>query len=516
MNYFKKVPEEILIIIFSYLDKDSKMMTTQVCKHWMIIMHVLSWKSISRLAEGDSNLKKDFSKYGWVEDEHDLGQQCRCIDLHLGYYPYKNASWSLSRFDFCTSFGFDEEASVYSHSQSKLIIARTFKTDFEHELYRLRSKERVSTLTFFEIDLEKKIPSCRKVQEIRYSDDEDELHHDKQKIDMKCCEKTLVLLETFSGRMDEDLVRITLWNIENWSYVCTLPLQETINEIFGVTDDLEDDAPNFDFKLELEFQLSSDILVVWVFFDIEDGGGFKFDCCSMILFWSIDASNPEEPSFLTYIRDDVEDVDLFRYNNFEHMYLNAKYFCKEDGNELVVFALDDIEDDVTSNSWIVPAYESCYDNFSWLEDGHSDRFAVIDEYFRGERNGLKLFNIESGECLFYLNLNTLPNLLSDNKWQYCVRNQIPKIMFHLGNLVLMQPLNRFRTGDSSEFCKNRYQFFIVDEMKKNQVVIGAALDFDVYEPEEIHYGLHPKYCTFNRGSILTERKYENYLWKVEN
>ena len=53
-------------------------------------------------------------------------------------------------------------------------------------------------------------------------------------------------------------------------------------------------------------------------------------------------------------------------------------------------------------------------------------------------------------------------------------------------------------------------------MKKNQVVIGAALDFDVYEPEEIHYGLLPKYCTFNQGSILAERKYYNYLWNVEN
>jgi len=505
MNYFKKVPEEILIIIFSYLDKDSKMITTQVCKHWMIIMHVLSWKSISRLAEGDSNLKKDFSKYGWVEDEHDLGQQCRCIDLHLGYYPYKNAPWSLSRFDFCTSFGFDEEASVYSHSQSKLIIARTFKTDFEHELYRLRSKERVSTLTFFEIDLEKKIPSCRKVQEIRYSDDEDELHHDKQKIDMKCCEKTLVLLETFSGRMDEDLVRITLWNIENWSYVCTLPLQETINEIFGVTDDLEDDAPNFDFKLELEFQLSSDILVVWVFFDIEDGCGFKFDCSSMILFWSIDASNPEEPSFLTYIRDFVEDVDLFRYNDFEHMYLNAKYFCKEDGKKLVVFALDDIKNKITSKSWIVPAYGSYYNNYSWLEDGHSDRFAVIDTY--DSIGGLKLFNIESGECLFFLNLNTLPNLSTENGLSCFHSIELPKVMFHLGNLILIEPLQK--TDDPRKF---RYQFFIVDEMKKNQVVIGAALDYDVLDPQE----LEPFSYSFYHGSILNPRKYENYLWKVEN
>ena len=55
----------------------------------------------------------------------------------------------------------------------------------------------------------------------------------------------------------------------------------------------------------------------------------------------------------------------------------------------MVFALDDIGDDVTSKSWIVPAYESCYDSFSWLEDGHSDRFAVFEEYF------LKLFNIIS-------------------------------------------------------------------------------------------------------------------------
>jgi len=493
MNYFKKVPEEILLIIFLYLDKDSKMTATQVCKHWMIIMHVLSWKSISRLVEGDRNLKKDFSKYGWVEEDHDLGQQCRCIDLHLGYYPYKNASWPMSHFDHCISFGVDEEASVYSHSQSKLIIARTFKSDFEHEDYH--SKERVSTLTFFEIDLEKKIPSCRKVQEIRYSDDEDELYHDKEKIDMKCFEKTMVLLETFSGRMDEDLVRITLWNIETWSYVCTVPLQETINEIFGVSDE------DIDFNLELEYQLSSDIFVVWVFFHIDSDLGR----CSMILWWSIDASNPVEPSFLTYIMDHIGDVDIFRYNDFEHMYLNAKYFCKEDGKKLVVFALDDIKNKITSKSWIVPAYGSYYNNYSWLEDGHSDRFAVIDTY--DSIGGLKLFNIESGECLFFLNLNTLPNLSTENGLSCFHSIELPKVMFHLGNLILIEPLQK--TDDPRKF---RYQFFIVDEMKKNQVVIGAALDYDVLDPQE----LEPFSYSFYHGSILNPRKYENYLWKVEN
>ena len=53
-------------------------------------------------------------------------------------------------------------------------------------------------------------------------------------------------------------------------------------------------------------------------------------------------------------------------------------------------------------------------------------------------------------------------------------------MFHLGNLILIEPLQK--TDDPRKF---RYQFFIVDEMKKNQVVIGAALDYDVLDPQEL-------------------------------
>ena len=95
MNYFTILPEELLFILFSYLDKKSKLVATEVCRDWKLKIHDMSWKSILRLAGNDNAIKKDFSMFGWMEDEHEFGE-CKCIQLHLDHYPFKNTLWALA------------------------------------------------------------------------------------------------------------------------------------------------------------------------------------------------------------------------------------------------------------------------------------------------------------------------------------------------------------------------------------------------------------------------------------
>ena len=94
MNYFKKVPEELLEVIFTYFDKETKLVASKVSKEWRNLIHYKSWKSISRLVEGNNTMKKEFSTFGWIEKvEHEFAE-CRCIQLHLGHHPLANASLS--------------------------------------------------------------------------------------------------------------------------------------------------------------------------------------------------------------------------------------------------------------------------------------------------------------------------------------------------------------------------------------------------------------------------------------
>ena len=63
MNLFKNLPDEILVTLFCYLDKESKQIAAEVCRHWRILIHDMSWKHITRLVEGDITMTADFSNF---------------------------------------------------------------------------------------------------------------------------------------------------------------------------------------------------------------------------------------------------------------------------------------------------------------------------------------------------------------------------------------------------------------------------------------------------------------------
>jgi len=492
MNYFKKVPEELLEFLFTYFDKETKLVASKVSEEWRNLIHYRSWKSISRLVEGSNTMKKEFSTFGWIEKvEHEI-LECRCIELHLGHHPLANATLSQTNQNtiFYDNFKKQYNKRAVVFGQSKLIGVKT------------RREEDI--VTFYEIDFEDTSPSWRKVQQKQkwveveednydegedddvqddddYVEEDDEVEEDggeeddvkddyeeeeydfeegdEESTSLSCCDKTLVLMEKFYWTSAK--VHITLWNTETWAFVCELPLEKTSIEILKQKYEVSEKTIEFsDFH---SIELSSDIIVVNVYVDGID------DVKSMALFWKLDTSNPAAPTFLTYILEEKDAVCYLR--------LNEKYFCKKKLYVLQVYALDDIKNHLTNKSWEFPAYASesgfPVGSNSKLEGGKSSRFVIINA------NLLKIIDIGNGECIIFsleFKSEVLRNLPLD-----------PIFKFHLGKLLLIVPLKRLPTS------KYRYQIIIIDEKAKNQVMLGATFEVDstfffLWEEDSIYIG----------------------------
>jgi len=476
MNYFKKLPEELLLVLFTYLDKGTKLAVSKVCEDWRNLIHHMSWKSIARLVEGDNNMKKDFSTFGWIEkDEHEF-EECRCIELHLGDHPFQNASLTKTHYD--KTFYDCYEAVVFE--QSKFIGVETRKEE--------------GIVTFHEIDFEDTSPSWRKVQQKDLED------YEKVGTSLSWYDKTLVLLEKekFIGFSRKS--HITLWNTETWAFVCELPLEETSLEILKQKYEVsEEENIIVDF---LSIDVSSDFIVTKSVHVIGDDEHEK----SLVSFWKHDALNPTDPpTFHTYILEEEWII-------FQH--LNAKYFCKRNSRVLKVFALDDIKNNNISKSWNVPALESGFRvRYSQLEGGQSNRLAVITQE-------LKVYNIENGECVISLEVEKLFHCFH-GEWNLSLKLSGHFIKFHLGKLILIQPLQRRLVNVTStqgnflvEFIARnpeyRYQIIIIDEKAKNQVVVGASLNSEADSKFYFAYGFY-----IGSKSLISLKKDSLNHWKVE-
>ena len=462
MNLFKNLPDEILVTLFCYLDKESKQIAAEVCRHWRILIHDMSWKHITRLVEGDITMTADFSNFGWEENKHEFGQ-CRCIELHLRN-PFNSVSWKNASYDDDDAFS-DVYDSSMVFEQSKVICAEPY--------IRKRKKGKwVSIVDLHELDLTETSPSWKAVKEIAF-EPKGMNGHVVVSTELKSYGKTLVLKEILDGareRLEE--VRITLWNIETWEFVSQLPIQETINEIMKLKLTMHGvSEPNFEiWKIDLLFEVSSDIIVIGANVDIDTGTMW-----SLLLFWKFDASNPAValPNFMTYILEEEDNDPL-------HLYLNARYFSERKRKKLQVFLIDDIKNNATSKSWNIQL-KSGYEDKCLLEGGKSNRLAIIRR--ENEVNVLKIIDIGNGDCMFSLEFGKLSHHFSGVLWNL---SKDPIFKFHLGKLLLIQPLKRLT------ILKYRYQIIIIDEKAKKQVMLGATFDvdsnFSLYLEDSIYIG----------------------------
>jgi len=449
MNYFKKLPEELLLALFTYLDQETKLAVSRVCENWRNLIHHTSWKSISRLVEGDNTMKKEFSTFGWIETaEHEFGE-CRCIELHLGQHPFQNASLTKTyhSLTLCENY----EAVVFQ--QSKLIGVEA------------RTEEGI--VTFHEIDFQDASPSWRKVQQ-KHIDFEESI----STYYLRCCDKTLILMENKNEYSISWKAHITLWNTETWAFVCELPLEKTSIEILKQKYEVSEENIVVDF---FSLDVSNEIIVANIVYAFGDD---DLNLKSIVLFWKHDALNPADPpTFLTYIFEEVMENAC--------MHLNAKYFCMQRNfHVLQVYALDDIKNNNVSKSWNVPVPAlklGFYGHYSQLEGGHSNRVAVVsreDTHGAEVLHQICVYNIENGDCVFSLDFDEPFTGYS--------------IKFHLGKLILIKVL------------QSRFQIIIIDVKAKNQVVVGASWD----DESSNHVG---EFCIGSKSMICLNWDHLNHL-----
>merc|ERR1712098_104906 len=267
------------------------------------------------------------------------------------------------------------------------------------------------------------------------------------------------------------------------------PFQEIINDIIkSISGDSQEPEPvAFKFTWNLHLEVTNDILAVSV--DVSDLN--VVNVRTLVLLWKFDASNPTTPNFLTYI---VEEKD-----HLVGLHINAKYFCKRKSETLEVYALDDIKNNAFSKSWFLHSFREIFESDEYneasdecgdvlLEPGKSNRLAVI-HWIGAEPEQLSIFNIESGDRLLNLDLETLSPTS-------------PRLEFHLGNLMFVQ--TRSRSEDPSN---PRRQIVIVGEKAKNKVIKGVSFDLDVREQ-----GRQP--LLIGSGSIVKKDYANAFLWKL--
>ena len=326
------------------------------------------------------------------------------------------------------------------------------------------------------------------------------LDREEAEIVLKSRDNTLFLQELY---WEVPEIRITMWNIEPWEFVFELPFTETLNDVFKSISGVSGRQLSLKYAWNFHLEVSSDMLVVCVNINERNFSNVR----ALMLFWNFDASNPATSSFLTYIQEDK--------NHLSGLHLNNKYFCKRKKENLEVFAVEDIRNNATSKSWLVPAFGNsgpqgdcgdddglldCGDDDGLLEGGSCNRFAV---FWRSENvHELNIFNICSGDRLFNLKLNTLDLLVTPGFRR--IRRFEPVMKFQLGKLIFFQPIMR-----RCNFEKNGYQIVIVDEKSlKNQVVTGAYLEVNEWDVEGPIF--------MSSKSIIRNCEDYTFHWKLEH
>jgi len=349
---------------------------------------------------------EDFLKCGWRRENHSVGN-CKCIDIHLANYPFKNAAWKRRKL----SFPSDElvlPVDVFSSDGRKFVYYKTgkeFKAD--EDLEGGRKWVKVSAL--YDFDLDDISPSWKLVDEVRY-EDERAKRHISYRI-MRSNANTTVVMEIFRGLKD---IRVSIWNIETRKFVCELPMDQEIRKL------LESVA------LTAELSMSKDIMVLH-----HSLGSY---------FWKLNADNPDVPIYLTSIHE------ICQLNVIKS--LNEKYWCqKSDAHMVIVFAVEDIKSKITNKSWKIPVTGQALR----LKDGQSNKLAVYDR----KTYALRICNVDNGEILIHLEKDAFPRGMKMYAFQFL----LGKLVFLFGQDV---------DGGS------KWQFFVLDESDKYQVLIGDA------------------------------------------
>jgi len=474
------LPVELLYHIFGYLDRESLLLASQVCGQWRTLIHELSWQHMNQHVAINESEKKLLEETGWSELTHSWSS-CKCIDIHLGCYPYVETpqSQSLNKPETMTlkceelSDKFQNFQPTCAINRNHVIVSRTQEeTD---------QQQRTEILVFDRRDL-KAEPQILAT------------YHDTTEIHLYCYDNTLLVLERravenmITSIINVNNFRLNIWNTETLEHITEVTFLDKLDElpIENVHTEISDVA------------IAKDVLAVHVFVTnldwlLPDEILQNPQSKNTTLFWDLNTSNPSinSLSFRTSIKKSLVEPHNNGTCDTGFIFLNESYFCRSlsgfhpplhFSTQIQVFDVNDLKNCkpriIDINQSTVKDYGDCNEDCINLEPGNSCRVSAYSQY----KKNFKILNIKTGEQL----------MLIDFTDKGCYRTlfttwQMYDANWTLGKFVFLQEVPNLET------LKKSFQLIVVTDQKNRSghlknlpnLLIGNSLESDMEKHDMI-------------------------------
>jgi len=451
MASVEDLPLEVLDKIFSTLDRDSVIASTNVCLSWRKVIHKLTNIPATKSTPA---LQYKIKKCGWILEDHDV-ENCKCIELNTYLFKFiDNKSFSScelfkgrtrnerycftilkTKFFFCNK---ENNISIIDLSQPCSERTDLFEqSEFSESEQMRRNLFSVRQKVTLMLAHDKTLVTA--IDEWYDSSLKNEYHEWLQG-------NTFDFESHSDSEEKEDIMyyrerRIIIWNHETLHYVCGVKVLEKLNEFTSHNSDGED------FEVQ-HFAMAGGKLVVNIAVTYEDLPRLKRDYTQI---WKLDTENPslDNLHYLTTIDHDWREDEGYVID----MFLNSKilgFAIHKHNEEILLSVFVFINDDVSYRaSTVVGEILDCDILF---DANFSNNFAV----FNNKRNLLNVYKFDGTSLGINLVID-LSNIVCKDSDDLLIAN------YMMGKIML------FHKSDS------QFQSIIVNE--DGEVIEGTRQTF---------------------------------------
>ena len=130
-------PPELLYHIWSFLDRETMLMVSQVCQRWRLLVHELASQYLKNCHQPEMFHQRTEE---WTQDNHQL-QTCKCVEIYLDCYPYRHLEAMTVTEEKCQ--GSDTFQPTCAITDNHIIVAKTL-LDNEFQSTTVLAFDRIS------------------------------------------------------------------------------------------------------------------------------------------------------------------------------------------------------------------------------------------------------------------------------------------------------------------------------------------------------------------------------------
>lgn len=478
-------PPELLYHIWSFLDRETMLMVSQVCRRWRLLIHELAYQYIKNFHQ----LTK-----GMTQDKHELNS-CKCVEIFLDCYPHRNLEAMAVSEEKCE--GCETFQPTCAITDNHIIVAKTlsdneFQSTTVIAFDRINVKEKPVQLVTFNVSFGVCFQKITHTQKYVIFQDSTEVH-------IYSHSDTLVILERRAvENMITSIIRIgnfkvSIWNAKTLDFVREVDFLSKIDDLpyqENVHTEISDIAVVSNHLAVHVFVTNLDWLLPHEIVDNPQS-------MNLTLFWSLDSNNPNEDLiYKTSVKKSLVEADIC---DTGFILLNERFFCRylsgifsknnapKFGTKIQVFSVNELE---TCKPWIVEIndsdvidFEDCNEDSVKLESGKSKRLAAFNVYKRL----FKIVDIEASCVIMKIDFrNSFKNFSlgrrSFTAWQLYDCN------WSLGRFIFINETNKV-----DKFDKKTFQVIIVTEEENEKdhllnlpnFLIGNTVDSNIDKTEMI-------------------------------